>query len=72
VGKENGMVEGEAVGDSAKNVGDVGETPGVFRRTKLDIGVFAERSEEEPNTFTVSLLSIRRRKRGDERRGEAE
>lgn len=63
VGKVNG-IEGDGV--STEKVGDVGETPGVLRRTKLDIGVFAERSEVEPKIFTVSLLSTRRRRRGDE------
>lgn len=67
MGKVNGMGEmaGESARDSKENVGDVGDTPGVLRRTKLEIGVFADKSEDEPKTFTVSLLSTRLRSRGD-------
>jgi hypothetical protein len=50
VGRVNGIGEkdGELERDSMEKVDDVGEIPGVLRRTKLDIGVLADRSDAEP------------------------
>lgn len=53
---------GEAAGESKRrsrgNEGDVGDAPGVFRRTKLEMGVFADRSVEESKRLTVNLLLL--------------
>lgn len=71
LGIVNGICSGEddSYPLSRLNVGDVGDVPGVLRRTYVEMGVSAARSLDEPYVLTERLLLQLRRGRDDVGRG---